>query len=57
MPLATEAKRELPLANSMGELDTCDRDRRIGERFQSLHRGAARLYCAMILFDDVVEVF
>src|ERR1022692_217800 len=52
----TAAKRELPLANPMGQLNTSDRDGRVLERFESGHRRTAPLDGSMILLDEVVEI-
>ena len=54
-PTAT-AKRELSLANAMGEFDASDRDRRVCERLEPSHRRTPALDGAVILFDHVVEI-
>ncbi len=51
------AKRELSLANAMGQLDASDRDGRVRERLEPSHRRTASLDCPMILLDDVVQIF
>src|ERR1039457_3586279 len=50
------AKRELPLANAMGQLDASDRDGRVRERLEPSHRRTASLDRPMILLDDVVQI-
>src|ERR1017187_9410105 len=50
------AKRELSLANAMGQLDASDRDGRVRERLEPSHRRTASLDRPMILLDQVVEV-
>jgi hypothetical protein len=50
------AKRELSLANAVGEFDAGDRDGGICERLESCHRSASPLDRAMVLLDKVVEV-
>src|ERR1035438_5313500 len=51
------AKRELSLANAMGQLDASDRDGRVRERLEPSHRRTASLARPMILRDDVVQIF
>jgi hypothetical protein len=51
------AKRELSLANSMGQLDAGDRDGCVRERLEPSHRRTASLDRPMILLDDVVQIF
>src|SRR5450631_2638118 len=53
---ASSAKRELSLANSMGQLDAGDRDGGVRERLEPSHIDAASLDRAVVLFDDVVQV-
>jgi hypothetical protein len=50
------AKRELSLANTVGEFDAGDRDGGIGERLEACHRCASPLDRTMVLLDEVVEV-
>src|SRR5450631_4638186 len=52
----SSAKRELSLANSMGQLDAGDRDGGVRERLEPSHIDAASLDRAVVLFDDVVQV-
>jgi len=49
-------KRELVLANTVGEFNTGDRNGRVVERLEASHRGAAPLDRAVVLLDEVVEV-
>src|SRR5450755_1115882 len=46
------AKRELSLANAMGQLDASDRDGRVRERLEPSHRRTASLDRPMILLDN-----
>src|SRR5450755_3647248 len=55
-PMAA-AKRELSLANSMGQLDAGSRDGGVRERLEPSHRRTASLDRPMILLDDVVQIF
>ena len=48
---------KLNLPNSMRELEPGDRRRRSFEGLKALHRPALHLDGAMILFDNIVEVF
>src|SRR5450631_3674014 len=50
------AKRELSLANSMGQLDAGDRDGGVRERLELNHRRTASLAGSMILLNEVVQV-
>jgi Domain of unknown function (DUF3387) len=54
--MAPTAKGELPLANAMSQLDSGDRDGRVGEGLEPSHRRTAALDGSVILLDDVVEV-
>jgi len=49
-------KRELVLANTVGEFDAGDRNGCIVERLKASHRGAAPLDRAAVLLDEVVEI-
>ena len=49
-------KRELLLANTVGEFDAGERNGRIVERLEASHRGAVPLDRAVVLLDDVVEI-
>jgi hypothetical protein len=49
-------KRELVLANAVGEFDAGERNGRVVERLEASHRGAAPLDRAVVLLDDVVEI-
>jgi len=49
-------QRELPLANTVRELNAGDRDRGVRERPEAGHRCAPLLNRAMVLFDQIIEV-
>ena len=50
-------KRELPFANAMQQFNAGERDGRTIEMLKTEHRADARFHAAMILFDNVIEVF
>ena len=49
-------KRELVLANAVGEFDAGERNGRVVERLEASHRGAAPLDRAVLLLDEVVKI-
>ena len=53
---ASTPKRELSLANTMGEFDAGDRNGRARERLEPGHRRTASLDRAVVLLDEVVEI-
>jgi hypothetical protein len=53
----TTRKRELSLANTLGEFDAGNRDGRVLNRLEARHRCTASLDRPMILFNQVIEIF
>src|SRR5580658_1446453 len=53
----TAAERELSLVNAMSELDLSNRDGRVRKGLEPGHRRTASLDCAVVLPDQIVEVF
>ena len=53
---ASTPKRELSLANTMGEFDAGDRNGRARERLEPGHRRTSSLDRAVVLLDEVVEI-
>src|ERR1022692_3307460 len=53
-PPSTTPKRELSLANAMGQLDAGNRDGRVCEGLEGRHRYTASFDRPMILLDEVI---
>ena len=54
---AQSCQPELPLPDAVQQLDASNRDRRTFKRLEAQHHSKALLYTAMVLLDQVVQVF